>query len=87
MKVDGFKKVDYPTLQEEIKKVYDSDKLPEIKIASDINVKSVQTVKNAFSPTDQIVSDQVLTNILDMVGLDSFIVWEKGERTYYIKTK
>jgi len=85
MKLEGFKKVDYNTLQSEIKKVYDSDQVPEIQIAAQINVKSVQTVKNAFQPDKQVVSDEILTNILNALGLNSFIIWQNGERTYYIK--
>lgn len=83
--MDGFKKVDYNTLQQEIKKIYNSDEVPEIQIAAQVNVKSVQTVKNAFMPDKQMVSDEIFSNILTTLGLNSFIVWQNGERTYYIK--
>jgi len=85
MKIDGFKKIDYNTLQQEIKRVYNSEEVPEIQIAAQINVKSVQTVKNAFIPENQVVSDEVMTNVLKALGLNSFIIWQNGERNYYIK--
>lgn len=85
MKLEGFKKIDYQGLQAEIKKVYDPKEVPEIQIAAQINVKSVQTVKNAFNSAGQVVSDEILTNILNALGLNSFIIWQNGQRTYYIK--
>lgn len=85
MKIDGFKKVDYGTLQTELKKANSAADIPALKIAAQINVNSVQTVWNAFNIEKQSVSDEVLSNVLDVLGIESFIVWQKGERNYYIK--
>lgn len=85
MKIDGFKKIDYPSLQAEMRKVYRPEETPEIVLATQINVKSVQTVKNAFNEDEQVVSDEVLSNILKELGIISIIGWSNGERNYYIQ--
>lgn len=85
MKIDGFKKVDYKTLQAELSKAHNPSELPAIQIAAKVKVNSVQTIWNAFNIQKQTVSDAVLTNVLDVVGIECVIIWQKGERNYYIK--
>ena len=85
MEIKGFKEIDYNGLQDEIKKVYNPDVVSFIQVAAQINVRSVQTIRNAFMPDAQGVSDEVFTNILTAIGLDAFIIWKNGQRSYYIK--
>lgn len=84
MKIEGFKKVDYDTIQTEMSKLHKPDELPEISIAAQIGVKSVQTVKSAFNKENQIVSDEVLSGVLGQLGITSLIVWQNGQRNFYI---
>lgn len=87
MEIKGFKKVTYEQLQSELhKKSADKDK-SHIQIAVDIDIKSVNTIKNAFETEKQIVSDQVLTNVMNAYDLDGFVLWGNGERNYYLSTK
>ena len=64
----------------------DCDKT-EVRLASDIGVKSVLSVRNCFDGSKQIVSDAVLTKLMEVLKLDGIIVWNKGIRYYYIKSK
>lgn len=84
MKIEGFKKVDYETIQSEMQKTHKPDSLPEINIAAQIGVKSVQTVKSAFNKEFQAVSDEVLSGVLGQLGITSLIVWEGGQKNFYI---
>lgn len=85
MKIDGFKKVDYKTLQAELSKAHKPDELPALQIAAKVNVNSVQTVWNAFNIHRQTVSDAVLSGVAEVLGIESAIIWHKGERNYYIR--
>ena len=85
MEIKGFTKIQYDELQAEIKRVYNRDELPEIQIAAKVNLKSVQTVRNAFVPGSQVISDESFSKVLPELGIDLLIVWYQGERCYYIK--
>lgn len=87
MDIKGFKKVTYEQLQTELHKKSADKDMNHLKIAVDIDVKSVNTIKNAFEVDKQIVSDQVLTNVMNAYDLDGFILWGNGEKTYYLSTK
>lgn len=85
--IKGYERVDYETFQTQLhKKFVDSDK-SNVDIASEVKVKTPVTVKNAFRTDKQIVSDEILTAIMNCIGLDGNIVWSKRERMYYISTK
>lgn len=88
MNFDGFKQVDFSTLQTEmIRMRQQTDLMPDINIAAMIKVRSVQTVRKAFRGTAQQVSDEVLSNVLKTIGINSFIVWQNGQRLYYVAEK
>lgn len=89
MKITGYKTVSYSELQGALHKVYADYKQTktEVELAMSINVKSLQTVRNAFQTNIQIVSDAVLTNVMTGLGFNGFVVWKDGERLYYIKSK
>ena len=64
MEVLGYKKVTYAQLQSALQKTKaEKPDLHELTIAANINVKSVGTVRNCFSDTSQVVSDEVLTKL------------------------
>ena len=53
-------------------------------IAYEIGVKTPATVRNAFNKEKQIVSDKVLTDIMDTVKINGFVVYHRGEKKYFI---
>lgn len=62
----------------------DCDKT-EVRLASDIGVKSILSVRNCFDDRCQIVSDSVLTKLMEVLKLDGFVLWIGGVRKYYIR--
>lgn len=82
--ITGYKQYTYPEVQSTLHKAWvDSEKTP-VQIASEIDVKAALTVQNCFNPDKQIVSDEVLTNVMKSVGIKGSILWHEGERFYYI---
>lgn len=87
IKITGYREVSYSQLIEAIlaskKEIGKSD----LKIAAEINVSTTNTVKNAFRVDEygQKVSDKVLTNIMQSVDLDGFVLSIKGGKYYYIQ--
>lgn len=82
--VQGYKMVDYQKFQEQLHRSFSTCGKTNIDIASEVRVKTPVTVKNAFRTDKQIVSDDLLTAIMQSVGLGGFILWNKKERFYYI---
>lgn len=89
MNIAGHKQVTYSELQKLMEEKYNAYKVNnnEIHLAVAINVKSPQTVRNAFQQNMQVVSDEVLTSVTDAIGLPACIVWEKGQKNYFVKGK
>lgn len=89
MKVTGYKQVSYDLLQELMGEKFNNYKEvhTEIQLAVAINVKSPQTVRNAFQKDMQMVSDEVLTTLIEAIGINGCVIWEKGVRNYYVKSK
>ena len=87
MIIQGYKEVTYPELQKLMDSKYADYKLSssEIKLAVAINVKSPQTVRNAFTQDMQMVSDGIFTSVIQEIKLDACVLWEKGQRTYFVK--
>lgn len=85
IQIQGYKEVSYSGLQKEMDAKFENSDLTEIEIAMAVKVKSTATVKNAFRKDSQIVSDEVMTNIMKTIGLDGFILWVNAKRFYYIK--
>tara|TARA_R110000868_G_scaffold329938_1_gene590864 strand:- start:343 stop:510 length:168 start_codon:yes stop_codon:yes gene_type:complete len=55
-------------------------------MAVKLGLKSTATIKNAFRKDNQIVSDEVMSGIMECIELRGFILWMCGDRYYYIKT-
>lgn len=83
--IPSYKPAKYPELQKVLNTACDKTEKTHLQIAADINVKSVATISNALKNETQTVSDQVLTNIMTSVGISGIIVWDNGERYYYLK--
>lgn len=85
IQIQGYKEVTYSGLQKEMDAKFENTELTEIEVAIAVKVKSTATVKNAFRKDSQIVSDEVMTNIMKVIGVDGFILWVNAKRFYYIK--
>lgn len=85
--ITGYKKVNYSEFQTALHRSFADCGKAWVDIASEVHVKTPITVKNAFKTDKQIVSDEVLTSIMNSVGLEGGIWWNKTERNYYIKSK
>jgi hypothetical protein len=85
IQVQGYKEVSYSGLQKEMDYRFEASDFTEIEIAIAVKVKSTATIKNAFRKDAQIVSDEVMTNVMKVIGVDGFILWVNAKRFYYIK--
>lgn len=87
MKITGYKTVSYNELQGQLQSVYADyrENKSEIELAVAINVKSPQTVRNAFQEEMQMVSDDILTKVMGCIGFTGFVMWKDGQRLYYVK--
>lgn len=85
--IKGYTKLNYSNFQRFLHRAFVDSEKREIQIAAEINLNSPNTVRNAFHINQQVVSDKVLTNIMTSLGLDGFIVWDKGERQYFVANK
>jgi hypothetical protein len=86
IKITGYREVNYSQLIEAILASKKESGKSDVQIAADINVSTTNTVKNAFRVDEygQKVSDKVLTNIMQSVELDGFVLSIKGGKYYYI---
>lgn len=85
IQLENYKEVTYLAFQKQMEAHFDKCELKDIEIAVTVGVKSIETVKNAFRKDYQIVSDKVLTKIMETIKLDGFVLWNKGKRFYYVR--
>lgn len=85
--ITGYKEVSYTEFQSALHKAFVDSGKKEILIAAEIDVKTPATVNNTFDVDNQIVSDKVLTGVMESVGLNGCVVWENKERKYFISKK
>lgn len=85
IQVNDYRQVSFSAFQKEMDIYFDKCELKDIEIALAVGVKSTATVRNAFRKDTQVVSDEVLTNIMQTIKLDGFVLWNKGKRFYYIR--
>jgi hypothetical protein len=84
--ITGYKQVGYNDFLSALNKAFADSGKKTVQIAADINVETLETARNAFSP-QQKVSDKVLTKVMKSVGLSGFVIWVFGTKYYYIKNK
>lgn len=82
--ISKYKEVKYSEFISELNLKFKDSELSAIKLADKCKLKSTMTVNNAFKKDKQIASDSVVTKIMDFTNLDGFILYNKGERKYYI---
>lgn len=83
--IKGYREISLAELQTELKRLYKKSGKSYIDLAIEMKVRSTSTIQNLLSSKEQIVSDEMLTNFINLFGLKAFIVWQYGERNYYIK--
>jgi hypothetical protein len=82
--LEKYKQVKYSELISELNLKFKESELSAIKLADKCKLKSTITVTNAFKKDKQIVSDSVITKIMDLLNIDGFILWNKGEKEFFL---
>lgn len=86
MNISGYKQVTYSQLQVLIGRGRNPG-TSDAELAVAVGVKTTQTIKNALQKNGQKVSDQILSHLISIIGIDACVVWNKGARNYYVKNK
>ncbi len=86
IKITGYKLVEYSDFQKKLHFAYIDSKKSLVDLSVCVSVRSQATVNNCFNITAQIVSDNVLTKLMECLGMDGFVLWVGGNRKYYIKS-
>jgi len=82
--LEKYKQIKYSEFISELNLKFKESELSAIKLADKCKLKSTVTVSNAFKKDKQIVSDLVVTKIMEFLNLDGFILWNKGEKKFFI---
>ena len=85
IQVNDYRQVSFSAFQKEMDTHFDKCELKDIEIALAVGVKSTATVRNAFRKDAQVVSDEVLTKIMETIKLDGFVLWNNAKRYYYVR--
>lgn len=85
IQVNNYKNVTFSAFQKEMDSHFEKSGLKDIEIALAVKVKTTATVRNAFRKDTQMVSDEVLTKIMETIKLDGFVLWKNGKRYYYVR--
>ena len=83
--IQGYTQLDYKKFQNEMEARFANSQTKELELALKLGLKSTATIKNAFRKDSQVVSDEVLTGIMNLIDVVGFILWVNGKRFYYIK--
>lgn len=85
MTTEDYKRISYKKLQDVLHKEFSDSTLTETGLAVKLSVRSTQTVRNLFNIEGQMVSDELLSKLTKILGIDSKIEWVGGVRYYSIK--
>lgn len=81
----GYKQISLGELQEELHKAYKESGKSYVALAYELKLKSVTSIQNLLTTDPQVVSDEMLTRFINLLGVNAFITWKNGSRNYYIK--
>lgn len=87
IEITGYKIVNYSDFQRKIHKLYIESSRSLVELSVCAGVRSQATIQNCFNTDTQVVSDTVLTKLMECLGMDGFVLWVGGSRKYYIKSK
>lgn len=82
--LENYKQIKYSEFISELNLKFKESELSAIKLADKCKLKSTVTVSNAFKKDKQVVSDSVVTKIMELLNVDGFILWNKGEKKFFI---
>jgi hypothetical protein len=82
--VEGYKNLTYNDFQRKLGEKLAGCQMTDMELALKVGVKSTATIKNSQRLIKQIVSDNVLTSLAQVIGLDAFVIWHNGKRYYYV---
>jgi hypothetical protein len=82
--LEKYKQIKYSEFISELNTKFKESELSAIKLADKCKLKSTVTVSNVFKKDKQIVSDLVVTKIMELLNIDGFILWNKGEKKFFI---
>lgn len=85
IEIQGYNRLNYAKLQTEVDSRFANCNLTELELALKLGLKSIATIKNSFRKDSQIVSDEVMSGVMELIGLRGFVLWFNGERYYYVK--
>jgi glycerol dehydrogenase-like iron-containing ADH family enzyme len=85
--ITGYKQIDFSAFIKALNTAHTNSGKSHIQIAAEIDVKAAQTATNAFRIDKQVVSDEVLTNVMKAVRLSGLVIWIFGKKYYYLKEK
>ena len=87
--ISGYKNIAYNLFLKTLNDTLDNSNKRPIHIAAELNTDdykcSEEVVRMAFKKDKQVVSDSLLTKIMNLVKLDGMVIWHKGNKYYYIK--
>ena len=83
--IPGYKCLNYQKFQIEMEYRRKAVEIEDIELAMKLGLKTTATVRNAFRKDAQVVSDEVMSGLMDLIDLTGFILWMNGKRFYYVK--
>jgi len=83
--VKGYRQAGYGEIQLRLFDKFKESKKSYVELAYELDVRSVSTAQNILTSDTQIVSDELLSKVINLLGINAFVIWVNGERNYYIK--
>ena len=83
--IPGYKCLNYQKFQIEMEDRRRGAQIADIELAMKLGLKTTATIRNAFRKDTQVVSDEVMSGLMDLIDLTGFILWINGKRYYYLK--
>lgn len=85
--IKGYKETQFQELQSRLNSAYKSSGKNIMELALAANVTTDQSVRFVLKNPTQNMSDKVLTMVANALDVNIFILWQNGEKHYFIKTK
>lgn len=84
IQLEDFRKVEYSELKTIVSKrlVKCNKTIKNLCAVMDVTEPSIRSI---YLNETQKVSDWIITTVVDILGIDAMIIWNKGKRFYYIK--
>lgn len=83
--IKNYSPIDFNDLQKKAREAREKNKKSNVELCSELNLRSIVTINNGLALDIQKVSDEKLTKLHKLLGIDSLVVYENGERKYFFK--